>query len=80
MGVATGLQFQFDNSFVRDLPGLFTPWQPQAVRDPSLIVLNEPLARELGLDPAALAAPDGVQILAGNTVPEIGRASCRERV
>jgi uncharacterized protein YdiU (UPF0061 family) len=74
MSVATGLQFEFDNSFVRDLPGLFTPWQPQAVRDPSLIVLNEPLARELGLDPEALASPEGVQILAGNTVPE-GAAS-----
>jgi uncharacterized protein YdiU (UPF0061 family) len=68
MSVAT-VQFEFDNSFVRDLPGLFTPWQPQAVRDPSVIVLNEALARELGLDPAALASPEGVQILAGNAVP-----------
>jgi uncharacterized protein YdiU (UPF0061 family) len=74
MTVATGLQWRFDNSFVRDLPGLFTPWQPQPVRDPALIVLNEPLARELGLDPAGLSAPDGVQVLAGNTVPE-GAAS-----
>src|SRR5882757_1570613 len=74
MTVTTGVQFEFDNSFVRDLPGLFTPWQPQAVRDPALIVLNEPLARELGLDPEALASPEGVQILAGNAVPE-GAAS-----
>jgi uncharacterized protein YdiU (UPF0061 family) len=74
MSVATGVQFEFDNSFVRDLPGLFTPWQPQSVPDPALIVLNEPLARELGLDPAYLSSPEGVQILAGNAVPD-GAAS-----
>jgi uncharacterized protein YdiU (UPF0061 family) len=32
--------------------------------------LNERLARQLGLDPAGLSAPEGVAILAGNAVPE----------
>ncbi len=36
------------------------------VASPSLIRLNEPLARSIGLDPVALASKDGVDILAGN--------------
>jgi serine/tyrosine/threonine adenylyltransferase len=32
-------------------------------------VLNEPLAGELGLDPAQLRSPDGVRLLLGNDVP-----------
>ncbi len=39
---------------------------------PSLVRLNEELAQQLKLDPAALAAPEGVQVLAGNTIPGNG--------
>ena len=35
------------------------PWQAEAAPDPRLLVLNEPLAAELGLDPAWLRSPDG---------------------
>ncbi len=34
--------------------------------------LNEALARDLNLDPAALASPEGVAVLAGNRTPERG--------
>jgi len=34
------------------------------------LALNNELALELGVDPAALKAPDGVAVLAGNTAPE----------
>lgn len=65
----TGL-FPFDNSYAR-LPERFFARQPAApVPAPRLVKLNEPLARELGLDPARLAEPDGVAVLAGNRVPE----------
>jgi uncharacterized protein YdiU (UPF0061 family) len=46
------------------------PWQAEAVPDPRLLVLNEPLARRLGLDPAELRSPDGLRLLVGTLVPD----------
>lgn len=59
----------FDNSYVRDLPDTFVPWQPVPVKDPRLLYFNRELARELGLDVEALAGPEGAAVFAGNTVP-----------
>jgi uncharacterized protein YdiU (UPF0061 family) len=70
MPVAARPLFAFDNSFVRELEGLYRPWQAAAAPEPELLALNEPLARELGADPEALRAPGGVAVLAGNAVPE----------
>ena len=62
--------FPFDNTYAR-LPNRFYARQdPVPVAAPGLIAVNETLARDLGLDPAALAAPYGVAVLAGNAVPE----------
>ena len=69
MEVTRGAVFGFDNSFVRELTGLYVDWQPAAVPDPTLLALNEALATELGIDPAALRTPEGVAVLAGNAVP-----------
>ncbi|HEX7135960.1 MAG TPA: hypothetical protein VF228_25500, partial [Iamia sp.] len=52
--------FAFDNTFVRDLEGLFVPWEGAVAPDPRMVVLNEGLASELGLDADALRSPDGV--------------------
>ncbi|TVP78207.1 MAG: hypothetical protein EA352_02375, partial [Gemmatimonadales bacterium] len=46
---------------------------PTPVQAPELVALNEPLARELGLDPDALRSEAGVDILAGNRTPEGAR-------
>jgi serine/tyrosine/threonine adenylyltransferase len=46
--------FKFDNSYARDLPGSFLRQDPDKAPSPALVVLNDPLARDLGLDPAAL--------------------------
>lgn len=63
------LLFRFDNSYAR-LPDRFhARLAPSPVSAPRLIALNAPLARELGLDPDALASADGVAALAGNRVP-----------
>lgn len=62
--------FQFDNSFVRDLPGLFEQWQAVRATAPELLVLNDELAEELGADPAVLRSPEGVEMLVGNVVPD----------
>ena len=70
MTVASLPNFAFDNSFVRDLEGLFVPWQAAEVREPRLLVLNDALARELGLEPAALRTPEGTASLVANPAPE----------
>ena len=61
--------FAFDNSYARDLEGYCVSWLPTSVPDPKLAIFNEALARELGLDSAALVASEGVKILGGNCVP-----------
>jgi serine/tyrosine/threonine adenylyltransferase len=60
----------FDDSFVRDLEGLYLPWAAVPVPEPHLVLLNDALARELDLDPAALREPDGVGVLTGIALPE----------
>jgi uncharacterized protein YdiU (UPF0061 family) len=70
VSVATGPLFAFDNTFVRELTGLYEPWQPASVPEPKLLALNEPLATELGLDPDAMRSPAGVAVLAGNATPD----------
>lgn len=61
--------FRFDNSFVRELEGLYEPWRAEPVPTPSLLVLDEALAAELGVDPERLRTPEGVAVLAGNLLP-----------
>jgi uncharacterized protein YdiU (UPF0061 family) len=57
------------SSFARELPELAISWQAEEAPDPRLLVLNEPLAEDLGLDPGSLREPDGVRLLVGNRVP-----------
>ena len=52
-----------------DLAGLFTPWDAAPVPDAELVVLNEALAAELGLDVEVLRTRDGVAGLVGQRVP-----------
>ena len=62
--------FAFRNSYARLPDRFFERLAPTPVAAPRLIKLNERLARELGLDPAALATPEGVEVLAGNRVAD----------
>ena len=59
--------------YADEFPELALPWTAAEVAEPRLLVLNEPLAAELGLDPAALRAADGARFLVGNAVPEGAR-------
>jgi uncharacterized protein YdiU (UPF0061 family) len=70
MSIAAAPLFAFDNSFVRELEGLYVPWQATPSPAPRLLALNEELATELGADPDALRAPGGVAALVGNATPE----------
>jgi uncharacterized protein YdiU (UPF0061 family) len=53
-----------------ELDGLYEPWRAAAVAEPRLVVLNEPLAVELGLDVDELRSPRGVAALVGAGLPE----------
>ncbi|MBW3628084.1 MAG: YdiU family protein [Gemmatimonadetes bacterium] len=64
------MDFPFDNSYARLPERFFARVSPTPVAAPRLIGVNAPLAVELGLDPEWLAGEEGVQVLAGNRVPE----------
>jgi uncharacterized protein YdiU (UPF0061 family) len=69
MDTHTTSRLPFDNSYARLPERFYAPFQPSEVSAPLLIQLNEPLARELGLDADWLKGPEGVQMLAGNSFP-----------
>jgi uncharacterized protein YdiU (UPF0061 family) len=56
--------------FADELPELSLAWKGADAPSPRLLVLNEPLARELGLDPEALRSDVGLGLLLGTDVPE----------
>ena len=59
-----------DDRFARELPELAVRWQAAAAPEPRLLVLNEPLAAQLGIDPGWLRGGDGLRFLTGNLVPD----------
>lgn len=63
------LSIPFDNTYARLPDRFYARLDPAVVAAPSLVRVNAALARALGIDPDALAAPDGVAMLAGNHVP-----------
>ena len=62
------MTFVFDNSWRRELAGSFLDHAPDAAPSPSLVVLNQDLARDLGLDPAVLAE-HGADWFSGAVIP-----------
>jgi serine/tyrosine/threonine adenylyltransferase len=62
-----------DAQFARAVPEMALPWQAEEPPDPRLLVLDEVLAAELGLDPAALRTPEGVRLLVGTALPDGAR-------
>ena len=64
------LHIAFDNTFARELPGLYAESKPATAPAPALLFLNRQLADDLGLDASALDDPAGTAFLAGNTLPE----------
>src|SRR6202044_1327292 len=62
------VRFGFENTYARLPEHFYARLDPTPVAAPRLVKLNVELARNLGLDPDALASPRGVEILAGNRV------------
>ena len=56
--------------YATELSELVVPWKAAEASDPRLLVLNEPLAAELGLDADHLRGEEGVRLLTGTAVPE----------
>ncbi|BEL02020.1 YdiU family protein [Actinoplanes sichuanensis] len=56
--------------FADELPEMAVAWSAADVAAPRLLVLNEPLAAELGLDPEWLRTDDGLRFLTGNALPD----------
>ncbi len=69
MSVTPDTAVVLGNRFARELPELSVRWQAESTPAPRLLVLNEPLAAELGLDPDWLRSPDGLGLLVGTQVP-----------
>src|SRR5680860_1187207 len=70
MSVAPTSSITLGNRFAGGLPELSVRWQAEEFADPRLLVLNELLAADLGLDPAWLREPEGVRLLVGSAVPD----------
>ncbi|MEB3049333.1 YdiU family protein [Mycolicibacter sp. MYC123] len=56
--------------FAREFPELAVRAHADTPPNPRLLILNEPLATDLGLDPQWLRSPEGLGLLTGTTVPD----------
>jgi len=59
--------FKFDNSYAKLASKLYQKQKPEAVKCPSLLLLNHALAKALGLNPQALEN-EGAEYLSGNSL------------
>lgn len=66
-------QPQFEHSYTRLAETFYKDQQPTAVAKPTLIQLNESLAKTLDLDENWLRSEQGLFAMAGNTMPEQAR-------
>ncbi|MEU0877324.1 protein adenylyltransferase SelO [Lentzea sp. NPDC005914] len=67
------MSISLSSEFAAAVPEMAVSWEAAPVAEPVLLVLNEPLAKELGLDPAWLRA-DGLPFLVGNEAPGVAQA------
>jgi uncharacterized protein YdiU (UPF0061 family) len=67
---AMTVHFPFENTYAALPATFFARVAPTPVSAPKLIKLNRLLALHLRLDPDRLAAPEGVEILAGKRLPD----------
>lgn len=59
--------FKFNNSYAKLASALYQKQRPESVKNPSLLLLNNELAKSLGLNPEILEK-EGAEFLSGNSV------------
>ncbi|HHY73274.1 MAG TPA: YdiU family protein [Bacillus bacterium] len=62
--------WNFDNSYARLPKIFFSSLKPTPVRSPKLIIFNSSLANSLGLNREVLQSQGGMEVFAGNKIPE----------
>ncbi|MFE1646665.1 YdiU family protein [Microbacterium sp. P01] len=70
MTVRSDTTVALDSRFARELPEMAVPWQAATFDAAHVLVLNEPLAAELGLDSAFLRSAGGARLLVGDLLPD----------
>ncbi len=58
----------FDNSYARLPDRFYAPVEPREASDSQTLLVNQDLARKLGIDPDWLASDEGAQFITGSTV------------
>ena len=69
-GCLMGMHIQFDNTYARELEGMYVPWQPAKVPSPDLLRLNTDLGIQLNLPLHVLTGPVSVAMFSGNMIPD----------
>ena len=70
MTIAQQSTLTLRSDFATAVPEMALAWHAEDFSDARLLVLNEPLAIELGLDVPFLRSADGVRMLTGNVIPD----------
>ncbi len=62
--------FIFDNTYAHQLEGFYVAWKGEEAPAPEIVLFNDDLASDLGLDSAALNTDHGAAIFSGSVAPE----------
>ncbi len=68
------MKIEFNNSYARELTGMYVPWHVSGAPKPELIWLNEPLSTDLGFNFEDFRSAEGLEILSGVKEPEGAQA------
>lgn len=63
------MSWNFDNSYARELEGLYAPWQLDPPEDPQLLAFNRALADRLGLPLGEASDDERARLLSGAALP-----------
>ncbi|MFK3938540.1 YdiU family protein [Alkalihalobacillus sp. NPDC078783] len=66
--------WNFDHTYIQLPKNFYSELEPNSVKEPNLVLLNERLAELLGLEADQLKEDKQVNVLAGNDIPEGGHA------
>ncbi len=59
--------FDFDNTFARELPELCVEWEADRPADPRIVVVDDRVACDLGIQPEELESSNALALLTGDT-------------